>query len=33
VFKRFSRWRLNGVWEKILCHFSEDADLHDVSMD
>lgn len=33
VFKRFSRWWVNGVWEKILCHFSEDADIQDVSMD
>jgi transposase len=33
VFKRFSRWCVNGVWEKILCHFSEDADFQDVSMD
>jgi transposase len=33
VFKRFSRWCVNGIWGKILCHLSEDADLQDVSMD
>jgi len=33
VFKRFSRRCVNVVWEKILCHFSEDADLQDISMD
>jgi transposase len=33
VFKRFSRWCVNGIWNKILYHFSEQADLQDVSMD
>ncbi|NOU23272.1 MAG: IS5 family transposase [Methyloglobulus sp.] len=33
IFKRFSRWCANGVWEKLLGHFSEEADLQDVSMD
>jgi len=33
VFKRFSRWCANGAWEKLLGHFSEHADLQDVSMD
>jgi len=33
IFKRFSRWCINGIWGKILCHLSEDADLQDVSMD
>jgi transposase len=33
VFKRFSRWCVNGIWDKILYHFSEEADLQDVSMD
>jgi transposase len=33
VFKRFSRWCVNGVWEKILCQFSEDADFQDISME
>lgn len=33
VFKRFSRWCLNGTWEKLLGYFTEDADLQDVSMD
>jgi hypothetical protein len=28
-----SRWCVNGVWEKILYHFSEGADCQDVSMD
>ncbi|MEE7627228.1 transposase [Methylobacter sp. Wu8] len=33
VFKRFSRWCANGVWEKLFGHFSEASDLQDVSMD
>jgi len=33
VFKRFSRWCATGAWEKLLDHFSEPADLQDVSMD
>lgn len=33
VFKRYSRWCLNGSWEKLLDHFTEEADLQDVSMD
>jgi transposase len=33
VFKRFSRWCANGAWKKLLGHFSEHADLQDVSMD
>ncbi|WP_243220366.1 IS5 family transposase [Methylobacter sp. S3L5C] len=33
IFKRFSRWCINGIWGKILCHLAEDADLQDVSMD
>lgn len=33
AFKRFSRWWANGIWENLLSHLSEDADLQDVSMD
>jgi transposase len=33
IFKRFSRWCANGTWEKIHGHFTEEADLQDVSMD
>lgn len=33
VFKRFSRWCATGAWEKLLVHFTEPADLQDVSMD
>ena len=33
VFKRFSRWCLNGTWGKLLDYFAEHADLQDVSMD
>jgi len=33
IFKRFSRWRANGVWEKLFGHYSEASDLQDVSMD
>jgi hypothetical protein len=33
VFKRFSRWCANGPWDKLLGHFSEEADLQDVSID
>jgi len=33
VFKRFSRWCANGIWEVLLSCFSEEADLQDVSMD
>ena len=33
IFKRFSRWRANGVWEKLFGHFSEASDLQDVSID
>lgn len=33
IFKRFSRWCANGVWEKFLGRFSEEADLQDISMD
>lgn len=33
VFKRFSRWCVNGVWDKLFAGFSEVADLQDISMD
>jgi transposase len=33
IFKRFSRWCANGAWDKLLGHFSEEADLQDVSID
>jgi len=33
IFKRFSRWCAKGVWDKLLDHFSQSADLQDVSMD
>ncbi|PPD43870.1 MAG: IS5/IS1182 family transposase [Methylobacter sp.] len=33
IFKRFSRWCANGAWGNLLSHFSEQADLQDVSMD
>ena len=33
VFKRFSRWCANGIWEKLLGYFSQEADLQDVSID
>lgn len=32
VFKRFSRWCAVGAWEKLVGHFSEKADLQDVSI-
>ena len=33
IFKRFSRWCANGVWESLLSVFCEVADLQDVCMD
>jgi len=33
IFKSFSRWCANGTWEKLHGHFTEEADLQDVSMD
>ena len=27
VYKRFARWCDNGVWERMLAHFADDADL------
>ena len=33
VFKRFSRWCANGIWEKLLGYFSKQADFQDVSID
>jgi transposase len=33
IFKRFSRWCTNGAWGKLLGHFSEEADLQNVSID
>ena len=33
VYKRFSRWEENGVWERMFTHFVEDPDLENVSID
>ena len=33
MFKRFSRWSTQGVWDTLLSKFSEASDLQDVSMD
>lgn len=33
VFKRFRRWCENGVWERMLDHFAEDADMEQGMID
>ena len=33
VYKRFSRWEEQGVWERMFTHFSKDTDLENVSID
>jgi len=33
VFKRYSRWCAYGAWDKLLSHFTQLADLQDVSLD
>ena len=33
VYKRFNRWSERGVWEAMLEHFAEDADMESVLLD
>jgi transposase len=33
VYKRFSRWCEAGVWERMLAHFAEEADMESVMID
>jgi transposase len=33
VYKRFGRWCDNGVWERMLEHFAEDADMENGMVD
>lgn len=33
VYKRFSRWAEAGVWEGMLSHFAQDADMQSVMLD
>lgn len=33
VYKRFARWCDNGVWERMLEHFAEDADMENGMVD
>ena len=33
IFKRYSRWCANGIWDELLTTIAEQADLQDVSID
>ena len=33
VYKRFARWCKSGVWERLLAHFAQDADLETLIVD
>ncbi len=33
VYKRFARWCDAGVWERMLTHFAQDADMESVMID
>lgn len=33
IFKRFARWCDKGVWERMLAHFAQDADLEEGMID
>lgn len=33
VFKRFARWCDKGVWERMLAHFAQDADMEEGMID
>ncbi len=33
VYKRFARWRDQGVWERMLLHFAEDPDMENGMID
>ena len=33
VFRRFTRWKRNGVWERMYKHFVEDPDLENLIID
>src|SRR6185369_17634715 len=33
VYKRFGRWCDNGVWERMLAHFADDADMENGMVD
>ncbi len=33
VYKRFGRWCDNGVWERMLAHFANDADMENGMVD
>lgn len=33
VFKRFTRWKRNGVWERMHLHFIEDPDIENLLID
>jgi len=33
VFRRFTRWKENGVWERMYLHFIEDPDMENLLID
>jgi transposase len=33
VYRRFSDWARKGIWYKMLCYFSEDADMEYIMID
>ena len=33
VFRRFTRWKHNGVWERMYLHFIEDPDMENLLID